>query len=237
MHYKFRSVIANRIFAGILCFVTLAAQSQEKKTFKINPGEKLIYALPRSEVYDYPNFIPGTVNFRNDRFASALLNFNVLYGEIQFIDPNGDTLSMDDEATVRNVVIQKDTFYFDKVFVRQIARYGEFTLAGKDFFYLVNRQKLGGFGETTNASVDAYDQMSTKNYFKDLVVREILTLGKDSVFFIGDRFNRFRPANKKNILAVYGKRDKEVLAYLKDNPVNFNSESDLRKMFGFLEGK
>jgi hypothetical protein len=230
-------VIAKRIFAGILCFCSLAVQSQEKKNFKVNPGEKLIYALPRSEVYDYPDFIQGTVNFRNGRFASALMNFNVLYGEIQFIDPRGDTLSMDDEATVRNVIIQKDTFYFDKVFVRQIARYGDFTLAGKDFFYLVNRQKLGGFGETTNASVDVYDQMSTKNYFKDLIVREILTLGKDSLFFIGDRFNRFKPATKKNILTVYGKRDKEVLAYLKDNPVNFNSESDLRKMFEFLERK
>jgi hypothetical protein len=221
------------LYAGLL-LTAVGANAQVRKTFKIKPGEKIIYALPPEEVFEYPNFIQSEIYFKKDGSGLARLNYNALYGEIQFIDPKGDTLSLDDEATVRFIVILSDTFYFDKLFVKQVKSFGEVRLAKRTYFKLVNSQKLGGFGETTGGSVDTYDRISSQGTFKDLVAKEILTLAKDSALFLADRYRHLTRVSKKGLQSFYEGKESQIAAYLKENKVNYNDEADITRLMQFM---
>jgi hypothetical protein len=215
----------------IFCvLLTTACLAQNRKTFKINPGQKPIHAIPIDEVYKYPHFKLGKADFKNGRYATALFNYNYLYGEMQFIDEKGDTLSLNDAETVKFIAFGKDTFFYDKGFVEALNIYGDKKLASKQFFSFVNSQKLGGFGEPTSASVDAYNSLSSDNYFKQLVTKEIVILARYKVYYIGDRFNHFILVNKKNVLNIFDKPKGAMGKYLKENNIDFSKEEDVVKL-------
>ena len=212
------------------------ARAQKEKKFRINPGEKVVEVLPKNEVYTYPEYISGNVLFENNTYSPAKLNYNALFLEMQFINQKGDTMALDDEATIKQIIISNDTFYYDKGYLKLTDNFGNIKLARKDFFAFTNRQKLGGFGELSSASIDTYNSVNYGIFFKELVVQEVLTIAKRTIYYFGDEFNNFKLANKKNLLEFYPSKSKEIKTYLKENKVNFSSEEDLKKMISFLNG-
>lgn len=210
--------------------ITTEGRAQDRKTFKINPGEKVVYMIPFAEKYSFPQFEKGTVNFRNGRYAEAPMNYNSLFGEMQFIDPKGDTLSIADPAEVANITFASDTFYFNKGYLQVLERHDGVVLAEKKVFDFVNRQKIGGMGEVSSASIDTYTAISSASIFKDLVAKEILTLGRYSYLYIGDAFGNFVPLTKKSLVNAYSRREKEVSNYLKEHNINLTNLTEVQAM-------
>lgn len=219
----------------LICFLglvvcSLQLSAQKGQTFKINPGQKITDVIPASELYEYPQFIAGSILFKNGTFAKVPLNYNIFSEAMEFISQKGDTLAIADESTVKMIVIKQDTFYFSKAYVKSIGGYGDVMLAQKPFFSISNREKIGAMGTATSASADTHNAIRNKEVTKDLVVQDVLTLNKSRVFFIGNRFQYFLPVNKKNLLEMYGTRQKEVSKYLKENDVQFLVEEDVRRL-------
>lgn len=219
----------------LLCITILDVTAQKRKAFKVNPGQKVTEAIPSAEIYTYPEFSDGTVYLRNQTYSPAKLNYNSLFEEMQFIDAKGDTVSLADEATIRFIAIKNDTFYFDKIFVKQIASYGTIKLAERQYFAMINHQRIGGFGDVNDgSSVTTFNSMNSSTSFKDLVAKDLFTLGKNTTLYIGDEFNHFKEANKKNVLESFSKNEAEVKKYLKENKVDFSNKNDLQKMLSFV---
>jgi hypothetical protein len=215
------------LFCYAFCALTLTLSAQNK-TFKINPGQKIVDVIPQDELYSYATFTPGTILFKNGNFAKALMNYNVYYETIEFINTKGDTLAIADESIIKMITMKEDTFYYSKTYVKAIADYGDLLLAEKQFFSISNREKIGAMGTTTSASVDTHNAIRNKEVAKDLVVQEVLTLRKSNILFIGNKFQYFLPVNKKNLMEMYGTRQKEVSNYLKEKTVQFSSEKDIK---------
>jgi hypothetical protein len=213
----------------------LQTRAQKRKTFKINPGEKVTDVISWEDKFTYPDFIAGTVYLRNETYFPAPLNYNSLYGEMQFIDSRGDTLSLADESTIKWIVIKTDTFYYNKGYLKLVKDYGEIKLAMKQIFSFVNRQKIGGFGEISSASIDTYNTVSGSSYFKGLITKDMVTIAKNTVYYIGDSFNNFKELNKKNLLELYAKRETTVQAYLRQHKIDFTDESEIRKMLDAID--
>jgi hypothetical protein len=210
------------------------AKAQKKARYTINPGEKIIEKLPRNEVYSYPEFTNGKVYLRNNTVSLVRLNYNSLYAEMQFINPKGDTLSVADEKLIRLIVINKDSFYYDKGYLKLVSDLGKVKLANNQYFEIVKKEKVGEFGQPGRGSVETYNNISSPSYIRDIVANEILTMSKTSIFYIGDEFYNFKVMNKKNVLECYPNNQEDVKAYLKENKVDFSSENDLKKMLAYL---
>ena len=206
---------------------TVETSAQKRKTFKIMPGEKVYEAVPREEMYSYPEFQTGTVYLRNNTYSIARLNYNALFGEMQFISNNGDTISISDEKMIKLIVINQDTFFYNEGYLKLVLDQGDVKLANKRFIEFVNRDKLNGFGESTGGSIETVAKLSSRSYLKELVASEILTLGMTNIFYIGDRYNNFIQATKKKLLEMYSQQEREVQQYIKDKKVNFSKEEDL----------
>ncbi len=213
--------------------------AQKRKRYEIQPGEVLIEKIPKEDLYSYPEFTPGTVYLRNNTYFPVKLNYNCLFGEMQFIGPKGDTVSLGDENNIKLIVINKDSFYYSEGYLKQVLDQGEVKLANKKFIAFLNREQMTGMGTTSSVGIDTYGKLSSHgSVLKDLVAKEILTLGMKNILYIGDKYNNFTEANKKNVLDIYAKRGKEVEKYIKENKVKLTEEEDLKKLiihFGTAE--
>ena len=83
---------------AVLFTYGLCINAQSRKSFSVNPGKKIVEEIPITEIYKYAEFKPGEVSLRNGTAADVKLNYNSVFGEMQYIDPkNGDTLSLAEE--------------------------------------------------------------------------------------------------------------------------------------------
>jgi hypothetical protein len=219
------------------CLYLSDASAQVIKKYKINPGEKIVEVIPANETYSYYEFMPGKVYLKNNTVSLVQLNYNSILGEMQFIDPKGDTLSLADEKMIKVIVVNNDTFYFENVYLRLIENEGKIKLANNQYCEIVNKEKMGEFGQPGRGSIETFTTMSSNSSFslKDLVVNEVITIAKKSYYYISDESNNYKVANKKNLLEMFPKNETEIKAYLKENKVDFYSEKDMKKLVVFLK--
>jgi hypothetical protein len=209
-------------------------QAQTSNIYKVAPGERVDYALLKANaLYQYPQFADAQVALKNGTSGTVRMNYNQLLGDMQFINGKGDTLSLDNENEVASIVIAKDTFVFSDGYV-QLLHESNVRIGKKTMLKIADRKRIGGMGEVTDGST-MYTSMYSKFGVKDLVPTEALTFYKVSMYFIGDRFNKFKPLNKKNLYAFYAKQEQQIEAYLQANPVNFNQEADVLRLVDFLK--
>ena len=224
--------------AFIIMLMTVASLSnaQKHEQFIINPGERPVEAIPDSAQYAYPSFVRGSITFRDERPAgTARLNYNYLFEEMMFLNNKEDTLAIADAATIRQIVINADTFYFSNVFVKHAATYGDIKLGRREYFRVANIRKTGAMGLPTSNTVQSYKAASTASDLRTLVVQEVLNLEKMTQFFFGDKFNKFQIANRNNMQELFPEKRKLIKTYLKDNHVNFTQEEDVVKLLVYLQ--
>lgn len=208
---------------------------QEGKIYKVNPGEKVSDALlDNGGLYQYPKFTQGDVYYKGGNYGSGLLNYNRLTGEMQFINPKGDTLTLDNEKEIDKVAIGPDTFYYYQGYLQKVAEFSA-TVAKQTYLEMSNREKVGAFGTVAQNAIDTHTTIVTNQGFKSVVAQEILTYREQTIYFIGDRYGHFKQLNRKNVLYLYSKKEKEVSAYLKDNPINFQKEADVQRLIEYLK--
>lgn len=207
--------------------------AQEEKVYQIKADQEIREVLSFADIYKYPNFTFGLVAFRDVRNSSAKLNYNYLQGEMDFIGASGDTLALADEANIKYVAIGKDTFYFFEGYLEQIASHQTKKLTRKQLVELADKKKLGAFDQPTHSGVNAYGSYANSRSTVPLVVKEQITLVLKTYFFVGDRNNFYR-VNKKNLAKLYGKKEREISAYLSNNKVDFSKEGDLLNLFRYL---
>ena len=101
---------------------------------------------------------------------------------------------------------------------------------------LRDRQKIGAYGGASPLSaIDQYKSYTDGHRAYKLDVREDRIYSRDTTYYIGDRFNHFILANKKNLLKRFSKHERKIEKYLQENAVNFNKEKDMKKLVVFLE--
>ena len=101
------------------CFL-LTLQAQETKSIRVKADTDLKYAIPVVERYRYPQFKNGTVSFFNASPATAKLNYNFQLGEVQFLNLTGDTLSLANEQTIKQIQIGDNIFYYDVAYKKHV---------------------------------------------------------------------------------------------------------------------
>ncbi|OQY95778.1 MAG: hypothetical protein B6D37_04800 [Sphingobacteriales bacterium UTBCD1] len=219
------------LFSLFLAVVTLRSSAQGDDLFTVNPGERIVQAIPNAAQYFSRNFISGLVWFKDDRMGRIDLNYNYLYGEMMFINEKGDTLAVASPQDFKLFALGKDTFYFaGNSYYHNLGAFGKLRLAEKTVFGITDVKKIGAMGvETSAVSIDQFRQVQQASTgMKDLVVQEKTIMKKVTEFYISAKEDVFVPATKKNIEKMLGGRESLVLKkYLDSNKVNFYKKEDL----------
>jgi len=224
------------LFLFLLTMKFTALWSQDSTFVTVKTGERIKDVLTQKDVFLYPQYVSGQVTFRDGSKANALMNYNSLFDQVLFIDPNGDTLALRDEKTVKFIALQKDTFYYTEGFIRQVGGNSEVKLAERRIWEFADIQKKGSHDRPARTFAVTSFKTVTDGFGKtyDLVLDEDLVLKKQTDYFLGDVYNHFVPANKKNLLIFYSKRQEKLANYLNGNGVNFHKKDDLEKLIQFM---
>jgi hypothetical protein len=228
--------VALALIAG---FATAQRKSQAiagDNYYIVAPGTKLNDVIPADEVFYYPSFVPGKVYYREGNVQETVMNYNQLVDEIQFIGPDGDTLALDNEFTVRFVCIGRDTFYFDKGYILLLSSKHAVRLGVKHRFEMGERRQNTGYDMLSSASSTlSFSSLQDETRMRTLQINEQVVVRKTVQYYFGDKFNHFVPATEKTIAELFPKCINTLNRFLKKNRVDFNNRDDVYKVVAFVD--
>jgi len=219
---------------GLLFYTHSFAQSTE--TITVKTGTSISEGVPAADLYQYSQFVNGTVYFRNGTSSVARLNYNRFIDEMQFLNTTGDTLALDNEETIKLIIANSDSFYYDNGYFMVISSNNSLKLAIKQGFKILDKQKTTAYDKSSSVSsiknVNSYNADESRIY--QIGVTQDVVLTRETQYYFGDKFNQFVVANKKNLLALYPKHSYEIKKYLKETEIGFQNKDDLEKLLQFL---
>jgi hypothetical protein len=221
-----------RCFLSLLFSLVVFACIAQKDYYTLNPGEKYVDGIPDTAIYYSPQFIKGYVKLKDGRSGALVLNYNYLYEEMIFINDHKDTVAVISPQDFNFFVLGKDTFYFDKVYLRNIASFGEVYLAERDYFGVADVKKEGPLSTSTSVGIEVIrrTEATDNSGVRELVAKEVMTIKKYRQYFIGNDRKGFAIATKKSVLKMYPDKSAFIKSYLTGNNINFNNPDDLVKL-------
>ncbi len=217
-------------------FATATIQAQSNEAIRVKTGEK----MQEKDKYLFDQFKTGTVHYRNGNSPTARLNFNLLLREMQFLAPAGDTMSLADEQTIRQIDLGGGTYVYDQKnnVLKLLGTYGSAGLALEQSLKVANVDKEGGYGMSSGASsIRTYNSYPTGNgSMSKLEIKGDVVFSRQQIYYLINQNNLTFPASRKSILKMFPKQKSAVEKYLDEHPVQFNQEEDLRGLLEFCAG-
>jgi hypothetical protein len=208
----------------------------QDKVFVVNPGQRVSDVVPKREIYAYPSFEQGAVYFADGSVSNALMNYNALYGEIQFINPKGDTLSLADEEKIKLLTINNDSFYFDHGFMQLLSNSGNIKLLRRNVIRQSSSSKIGLYDQSVDGgAASSYSSISSGAHDADLVLNQKATLTRQTFYLFGDGKGHLLSASRKSAEKLYPSKKAVIADYLSKNNIDFKNEADLKNMVAYLQ--
>ena len=214
---------------AVICFCFSAeAQVYKKKT--IHSGE----SISDLSYYLFPSFTDATVKLKKGGSLNSKVNFNLLICEMQFIGPNNDTLTISNPENVDSILLNNNTFFFNKAYYQIVESANGVRLA---VLRKVSYQpiKIGALGlpNYSGTGIQSYTSFVTSTGDKKLVMNEDVEITSETAYFLINGNEEFNKANKTFFTKAFPGSEEKIDAYLKQNKVDFNKQADLQKLFQF----
>ncbi len=212
--------------------------AQERMTMKVTSGEDINQLLATSR-FLFPEFQDANVYFKKST-SRAKMNYNMLSGEMLFIDPNGDTLALKNVSEVLAIAFGKRLFKNSpKDFVEVLA-----TNSTDDSELVIRRRirkgderKEGAYGITSSvASISSVSNVYTESGSQALSISSEVSFKKEITYYLVQK-NKYRTADCSGFLKAYPKKKADIENYLKQTPVDFDNEADVLRLFRYCGGE
>lgn len=228
------------LLAGVCLTYGLNSSAQTDQPIRVKAGQEVGKAIPVEKRYRYRAFTPGSVSYLNGTSSNARFNYNLLLGEMQFIDPKGDTLSLASEHLLDSIKVGADLFYYDpeRAYLEVIGKFNQVKLTRKQMLVIAGTEKEGAYGQSSGVSaIKAYNSYNADNsqLYKFKPKGDVL-FNPEVTYFIVDANKRSFKARRPGVLKVFGRHKKQVEQYLKQQPVDFDKEEDLKRLLRFCAG-
>lgn len=218
--------------AVIIC-VTASAQTATQRI--VIPGGNSAWDNYLKEVFLYPSFESGIVEYKNGQRYKSNLNYNKVIGSIQFIDEKGDTLELSNVESVRSVTIGNDAFYFIPECIQRVKSADKCTLYKHEQARIADKMKNGAYGlPNSTGTIESVDRLDTKWAWNRIDINESLLISKVSTYYIENEKGEILPASKKNIYTLYPKKVDAIKSFMKSNNINLLKEEEFVTLTEFL---
>jgi hypothetical protein len=212
----------------------LPAQKFEPVT--VRAGMKVVECFPFNERYRYPAFISGRIQLNNGVFSDKMLNYDFLNGEMEYLKGK-DTLAIAKAKDIRHIVIEADTFYYFKGVYLELIKGGVTKIGLRQYIKLKETQKKDSYGTSSAGSAsNSYGMLPAAGNFYKLVANEDMVFQRTLEYYISDPEGGFDQYNKKNVLHLYPKNEKEIKVYIKSEKISFDKRVDLIRLADYLSG-
>ncbi|WP_149243397.1 hypothetical protein [Dyadobacter sp. 32] len=232
-HHLLKSLLY--ALTSFITATSLMAQDMSK-TYVLSEFKKASEVIPFNERFQFENFTKGYVTKQSGAKSEVRLNYSYLYGDILFIGPAFDTLSISDAHLVKNVTIGENRYLYDQRygFVEILAEYDgvkvgkKCQMVFKDFNNRVRFERLESF--TAKPGQNTFIGMPGKVNVANLTN---VRLKPEIDYFLIDKNNRFHTARRESVTRIFAKSRKNVLNYLDSHAVDYKNEADLKNVIEY----
>jgi hypothetical protein len=220
----------------IICsalFLFSCVSAQYYQIIRVEAGTKVSEKFPVSVRYLYPQFVDGQVYMKTGGASPNKLNYNLLLGEIEFINGT-DTMILSRKKDLNLIAVAQDTFIYRNGYLKLIHS-GTVKVCLSDKIKLKDIVKKGAMGTANRtSSVDSYTILPVDYKLYDVVYAEDLEFQRTLEYYILTASGELIQFRKKNVLELYPEKEAEIQKYLKSNKVNFDKKDDLMRFADFL---
>jgi hypothetical protein len=216
---------------AFVCVSAAAQKKDNKEIIRTHSSEPL-----SSDVgFRYPKFSQGIVHFKDGTMSSARFNYNLVLGEMQFLDAKGDTLSVANEQDIQYITVGSDSFHLKKGVYETAGDFGYVKLASKQILKIIDNEKIGAYGiPSSSASISSLSIVDNNNRVYKLSANENYVYAKEKTWFLVVKANgQVLPATKQNVLKAYSRSRDKIEDYIAVQEIDFKSESDLKKLLTY----
>lgn len=192
----------------------------------------------RQDAYLFPGFVKGMVYFRNGTKRTALLNYHRLGGQMQFLNPQTDTLLFTGKYLIDYVEVGERKFLLTEKHsdMEVIGGAGRVLLAARMQPEPAGN-KLSHSGQHFSASEGNAAHALMVNNNGGNFQWENNSSGHrwrvKTTYFLIDQNRVVHPAARRAFLRVYGRHRRELIRYIRDNRTDFRNAEHLQSLIGY----
>ena len=187
------------------------------------------------EIFLYPSFQPGIVEYKNGQRFKSNMNYNKAVGAIEFIDEKGDTLSMNNEESISFINIGGDKFIYSPLCLQIVQGNEKLALLKHETVRIADKHKTGGFGiPNSTGTIESIDRLDTRVNYNQIEINENLLINKITTYYIEDEKGEIFVASRKNVLNNFPKKEEAIRSYLKAKNVDFSNANHIIELVDFL---
>ena len=200
-------------------------------------GEDLSEKVAPQIQYVFPDFTDGDVYFSGMPKSGGKLNYNMLVGEMQFLDNNGKILAL---ANVKNVVfinINDRKFYpFNETeFAEELASIGTCFLRVRYKGNIAQHSKKGAYGTSSStSSITSYSSISDGSRMHDLTVEEKVLITVNRLFYLVGLDGKYQLiTNIKPFVKRFPEYKTLIENFVSENKTRFDNADDLKALLEY----
>jgi hypothetical protein len=208
------------------------AFTQNKITTNVRTGQDVNEVLSDSR-FLFPEFQNAIVVTKQGT-GKAMMNYNMLTGDMMFIDQNGDTLVLLNPAEIYAIRFGKQEFiYSSKKYVEILATAGTVSLAISRRIKPVIEKQYGAYGMATNtASIDNVNALTDNANSVRLTINKEITYTVVQVFYLQSG-KSLKQATEKNFQKAFEKNKEVINTFIKEHGLDLKKEEDIIRLFNF----
>ena len=221
------------LYLAAFIFIVCSASSQSPAVIKVKAGDDPLPSFPRGERYLYKEFTDGYVfDMQGKPTPMAKMNFQLISGNLEAIQQNGDTLVIDNSNDrYKNVQILSDFFQHEQTgYYRMLTRGGSVKLASKLRWMMVRRERAGDTwvsGPNTEAS-------SWRDPKTGLMIKaEYFVYSKVMTYYLTDGKGNVDYADRSTFSKMFPAHKKEIRAFINETAIDFLNQKDLKKLLTY----
>ena len=223
-------------FVYLLLMLPCIASAQNRQIVEATSGEDLSAKVSAQTQYLFPEFTQGDVFYLGLPKGSGILNYNMLIGEMHFLE-NGQVKAL---ANVKDVVLvnidnRKFYRYNEKEFVEELMWSSKCQLRVRYKGNAVPHSKKGAYGTASStSSITSYSGIAEDSRYYNLSVSENVLITLDHLYYLVGTNGKYTIIkNVKTFYKHFPGKNAQIDEFVKEHNTKFNNRDDLKALFAF----
>ena len=213
--------------------------AQNREIVEAVSGEDLSPKVSYQMQFVFPEFRNGEVVFVGVPRIGGVFNYNILIGEMQFID-NEQVLALANMNRVLFVSIDDRIFYpfNSREFTEELYSIGNIFLRVRYRGRAARHTQRGAYGmETSTASITSYSSLLADSRAHELTIPENVVITVNNIYYLVESNGKHKQIrNKRTFTRQFPMYKSQINSFVNENKIRFNNPNDLIAMFQFIDG-
>ena len=214
---------------------SVVVSAQNRQIVEAAAGEDLSQKVSTQFQFLFPEFTIGDVFYKGHK-GSGMLNYNMLHGEMQFME-NKQVMALDNIKDVVAIHINNRKFYpfNEKEFTEELLSAGQYQLRVRRRGNVAKYSKKGAYGiDSSTSAITSYSSFQIDSRHYDMTVNEKVLVSLNYFYYlVGANGKHTLIKNVKSFTKQFPAHRTQIEDFVKERHIRFDSEENLKALLEY----